>query len=336
MKRKLVGLLVSLFVVGAVFTGCGGSSDSSSAYETATGSYDANGFDSDLGSFYKEAGEGEIATEEAASFDGMEDSGSGSVEYTTSRKLVYTSDVNIETKNFDDDVASIKDLVSKNGGYFEYSSINGTAEYGGRDANYTARIPSKNYQSFMDSVGSIGSVTYSNESVDDITSDYVDVQARLKTLNRKLERLEELEENAETIEDLLAIEDRINNVQYEIENYTAQMKLFDNQVDYCTVRIDLREVVSYSEVKADTFWNRFTEAFSGSFSGFVAFVQWLVIAVVYVLPYALVAGVILVIVFFATRKVRASKKQKKIEKASNSSETPVYKGPQYTDEKDKV
>lgn len=337
MKKRFAILLALAISTSVIFAACGDSSDSTAStydYATESASADAGGFDSKLGSFYAESEEG--AVEEPASFDdNSTGEGGEEIEYDTSRKIIYNSNIDIETKKFDDDVAAIKQLVASNGGYFESSSINGTAEYGGRNAYYTVRVPSKNYQAFMDSIGSIGSVTYSGENVEDITSNYVDVQARLKSLNRKLKRLEELEENADNIEDLLAIEDRINNVQYDIENYTAQLKVYDDKVDYCTVSITLDEVVTYSEVKKDTAWNRFAEAFAGSFSGFLSFLQWLIIALIYILPYALVAGVILIIVWIATKKTRAAHKEKREKEAEvlkNQSKQLKgdYSGPVYT------
>jgi TolA-binding protein len=171
----------------------------------------------------------------------------------------------------------------------------------------------------MNSVGEVGSLASKSESVDDITSSYVDVQARLKSLNTKLERLQELEEQADNIEDLLSIEDRINEVQYQIESYTAQKKAYDDQIDYSTVSIDITEVSTYSEVKADTAWNRFVEAFSGSFSGFVAFIQAFVIAIIYLLPYLILIAIILCIIFFVRKKKGKGFSFKKKDKKTDQS-----------------
>ncbi|SDH28058.1 protein of unknown function [Pseudobutyrivibrio sp. 49] len=301
MRRRIAILLAVLLATGMFSTGCGGTSDGASAdaYDMS-GSTKAlesgAGFDSELGSFYADTNE--IAQEQVeAPKEESVDS-----EYTTGRKIIYSSNISIETKNFDEDIVAIKKLVQSNGGYYESSSITGTAEYGGRYANYTARIPSAKYQAFMDSVGDIGSVTSSDEAVEDITSNYVDVQARLKSLRTKLERLQELEANAETVEDLLNIEDRINDVQYDIENYTAQLKVLDDKIDYCTVSIHVDEVITYTEIKADTFWNRFVEAIGDSLSGFVTFLQGLVIVIVYILPYAIVGVIIAGIVLFMIKK----------------------------------
>ncbi|SDB04379.1 protein of unknown function [Pseudobutyrivibrio sp. YE44] len=377
MKKKIVCLLAVLLSVSLVVVGCGGSKSGATAdyaMET-TDSYDGGGFDASLGSYYadtedyegsadmeapmadnaavgsakkssifdsKEASN-EEATEEAVvePDENTQAKESDEPEYDTSRKIVYTSYINIETKKFDDDVKALKKLVRSYNGYYENSSVTGTAEYGGRTASYTARVPAKQYQEFMDSLGDIGSVTSSNEYVDDITSSYVDAETRLKTLNTKLDRLLELEKNAQTVEELLKIEDRINNVTYDIESYKAQLRLYDDKIDYCTVTIDLDEVVTYTEVKKDTAWNRFVEAFKNSIAGFLAVVQALIIGLIYVLPYLAVAGVILVIVLIITKKRRTIRKKKLEEKLANEreeinnqqpAEDNPYVGPVYTDD----
>ena len=299
MKKRLLALLVIGVMTLAV--GCG-SSDSSyegaSSSSFATEEFAADGWDSGT-SDYKLA---ENATAEAprAESEVGEASEAG---YDLSRKIVYTSSIGIESKKFDEDVAAVKGLISSNGGYIESSSQYGSEEYSSRDARLTARIPAKKYDEFMNAVGSIGSMTSKYEDVDDITASYVDVQARLKSLNTKLERLQELEQKAETVEELLSIEDRINDVQYQIESYTAQKRVYDDQVDYSTVDITVTEVATFTEIKKDTAWNRFVEAFQGSCSGFIAFLQTLVIVIIYLLPYAILVGIVL----FAVGKIRKKK-----------------------------
>lgn len=302
MKKRLLVLIAVCTMAFA--TACGGNT-SGEALEGATNSFmakDAVGFE-------------EIATEDYdmntdmtadASTDGEEVDLSG---YDTSRKLVYNSNIRLESKKFDDDVARVKELVSDNGGYLESNSTYGNVEYGSRSASMLARIPADKYQAFMSSVGDVGSLTSKSENVEDITSSYVDVQARLKSLNTKLARLQELEANAENVTDLLEIEDRINDVQYQIESYTAQKKTYDDQIDYSTVSIDIEEVATYSEVKADSAWNRFAEAFEGSFAGFITFLQNLVIGLIYMLPYIIIILVVVVIIIRIHKK-RKNKKEK--------------------------
>ena len=333
MRRRLLTFIVAGMMLLA--TACGNVGESSSTELTAaigakSSNYDSLGFSESASA--DSIGSGDYADYEEQAYESdYSDEGDSEVdlsEYDTSRKLIYTSYINLESKQFDDDVDTIKELVSTNGGYFESTSSYGNEEYGSRSASFTARIPSDKYETFMSSVGEVGSLASKSESVDDITSDYVDVQARLKSLNTKLDRLLELEEQADNLEDLLAIEDRINEVQYQIESYTAQKKIYDNQVDYSTVSIDITEVVTYSETKADTAWNRFVEAFGDSFAGFITFLQGVVIAIIYLLPYLIFVAIILIIVLLIrkkkgkgklfNRKMNKEKNNKDIDDNSNS------------------
>jgi len=321
--KKIVLCLISTILL---LTACGGAGSTSSVEGEANTSFYAKdnvGFETsdqvDTADYYAEDSYEDASYENEAT----EAPSEGQVdleEYDSSRKLVYSSYISLESKKFEQDVSAVKKLVTESGGYFESTSTSGSKEDGNRSASFAARVPADKYESFMGSVGDVGSLTYKSESVDDITSSYVDVQARLKSLNTKLERLQELEANAENITELLEIEDRINEVQYEIESYTAQKKVYDDQVDYSTINIDITAVVTYSEVKADTAWNRFVKAFGDSFSGFILFLQGVVIAIIYLLPYIIIIAIVLFIIFRVRKKKGKStwfKKKDKKEKENS-------------------
>ena len=92
----------------------------------------------------------------------------------------------------------------------------GSKDSGSRYTYYTARIPAENYRSFLTAAGEAGNVTSLNESAQDITAEYVDVEARLKALNDQRDRLNALADKAETTADLLEIESQLSDVQYQL------------------------------------------------------------------------------------------------------------------------
>lgn len=322
-RKKIMVIALAVAVIMSV-AGCGEATDSNYTseytvddYDSSHDSYDASGFDTSDNSYAEESEALGDAVTEGDSAELAEESGDTTNETealvededtTTERKVIYTSNISIETKKFDQDLDAIKELISSNDGFYESSSLYGSETGEARSATFVARIPSANYSAFMDSVGDIGSVTYKNENADDITSSYVDVATRINTLQVKLDRLTELEKNAETVEELLQIEDRINEVTYEIESYKAQLRTFDDQVEYCTISIDLTEVIEYSEVRPETTMTRFQKAFVNSISGFLLVLQNIVILIIYMLPYLIVIGLIVLIILLATRKSRKARK----------------------------
>ena len=160
----------------------------------------------------------------------------------SSRKIVYNASVRMETTDYDTTRAALQEAVTAANGYLESTDQGGSKDSGSRYTYYTARIPAENYRSFLTAAGEAGNVTSLNESAQDITAEYVDVEARLKALNDQRDRLNALADKAETTADLLEIESQLSDVQYQLESYTGQMRLMDNQVRYSTVDISLQEV----------------------------------------------------------------------------------------------
>lgn len=79
------------------------------------------------------------------------------------------------------------------------------------------RIPADKLNEFVDIVGELGNVTQENESVEDVTLQYVDVESHKKALETEQARLMELLSTAENMEDLLSIESKLSDIRYEIE-----------------------------------------------------------------------------------------------------------------------
>lgn len=233
----------------------------------------------------------------------------------TAQKIIYNADINMESTDFDAARDTLLAAVDDCGAWMEYSSLSGDAKDHDRYAYYTVRVPVENYRTFLAAVGEAGSVLDLSETAENITSSYIDVQARLSALEAQRERLNALADQAETTADLLEIESQLSDVQYQLENYTRQLRSMDQQVSYSTVDIYLREVATLTPTGV-TFGERIADAFGGGWDAFVGFLQGLVIALVYLWPVLLIA----VAVVFILRKVW--RKRPKKEKLPKPAQTP--------------
>ena len=120
-------------------------------------------------------------------------------------------------------------------------------------------------------VGYLSLIHIYSTYMEDITGSYFDTQARLNALEQEEKRLLELLEKAETLDEIIQLEDRISNVRYEIESLTSQMKIYDKEVAYSTVSIFLEDVTEYSA--KSSFGSRTWEAFTGGWNSFVRTVR---------------------------------------------------------------
>ena len=221
------------------------------------------------------------------------------------RKLITTADLSLDVTDFDAATGEIERQVEELGGYLASSSKGGSAESANRWAEYQARIPAQRLGAFLDSAGGTGTVISLTQGTTDVTSAYVDNEARLESLRTQEERLLELMAQAEKLEDLILLEDKLTEVRGEIESLTGQLKLYDNQVAYATVDLRVNEVLRET-LTAPTIGDRVGEAFYGSWQNFCGLIGDGIIAVIYLLPVLLavlvLGGAVLLAVFAARRR----------------------------------
>lgn len=295
--KKLLALVLAL-IICLCYAACGSVSSSTAA----TGG----------GEFYASA-EKDAAPAAVAEDAGMPSGDSNQVsELQDDRKIIYTASMDLEAVDYDATVNALTQAVQTVGGYVASSSQynSGSAENPIRNASYRFRVPADKYKDFLAEVNGAGNVTYQDESTEDVTTQYIDVEARLKSLRAQETRLMEMLNQAGELETLLAVQDQLTEVQYQIENYTAQQRTLDRLTAYSTVHVNVQEVKRITETQ-NTFGQRISVAFRNSWIGFADGCQNLVIAIVYLLPSLLVLAVIvvvvLVIVRVATKKSRARK-----------------------------
>ena len=175
----------------------------------------------------------------------------------------------------------------------------------------TVRIPSDKLDGFVENVKESANVTYISESTEDITLRYVDTESRKIALETERDRLLELLERAETVEDIITIEGRLSEVRYQLESYASQLRTFDNQVDYSTVHINIHEVDRETNVEPKTFWEEVTEEFDDSLydmgRGIKNFAIWFLGSS----PYLILWAVVIVAAVFVLRAVGKKKRIKK-------------------------
>ena len=207
-------------------------------------------------------------------------SGTGSAEAAApavdSAQIIYTANLTLESKDYEAARSALDSALAEAGGYLESSS-----EYSrsgsSRSVSLTYRVPQASYQSFLDAVAAAGNVTYRSQQAEDVTAQYMDVSARLANLQAQRTRLQQLQAQAEDLSDLLQIEDSLTEVQSQIESWQSQLDWYSDQVQQCTVYIDLNEVQTYTPAD-ESFFSRIGTAFITGWSSFVNGLQQLVVA----------------------------------------------------------
>lgn len=324
-KHQLLALLLAALLSLTIFTGCAAKTESADYSYAETTTNTTASAEAPVESFTVE----ETAETEKASYDTVTTASGGSSEtpepsesvsdYTA--KIIYTASVSIETTTFDDAVEALEKQVAGIGGFVESSNVYGDTQYNSdgtttivnRWAYYTVRIPAEHFESFLHETAGFGNVISTSRDAQNVTSAYTDYEARLSSLNTQEERLLDMLAKSEDVETLIALEQRLSDVRYEIESIERSLRNYDMQIKYSTVTLDLREVEVYTPTVPvqRSFGEKLADAFSDGWTSFARSIQRFVLNLVEALPVLLLLAVIVIAIIVLIRRAVKKRRAKK-------------------------
>lgn len=325
---KMYRIVVSVIVVIILLSGCG----SKSSYETTDSMSSAVEYATE---------EAETASMESPSAAPMEAGSADAITYSEStdtmsntnqkaatnsdlqqladnRKYIRTFDFQIETLVFDTATQSLEQLVDQYFGFFQSTEVTGRTINNNsgisRQGIYTIRIPKEKVGDFLKGLVGIGNVLDSSSFVDDVTNQYMDLDARIKTLKVQEERLIAILEDADELQYILELERELSSVRYQIESYMSNFRDLDNRINYSTVNVRLYEVFEPTVIKAQptTFMDKIRDGFTRSLNDAFEFIQNIIIFLITNIPTFIVIAVNLLILYGIIRLVMRTKLFKKV------------------------
>ena len=246
------------------------------------------------------------------------ESDSGAAPEGSPEKLIYSASATVETTEFDGTIEKLAALVEQYGGFVESSSVNGSNYYtqsrgysSTRYASYVIRVPSDKFSALMGSLSTLGNVPYSHTYTENITAQYYDTDARLTAYQTQEARLLEMMEAAKTVEDLIAIEEKLTELRYQIESLQSTLKNWDRQVAYSTLDLEVQEVIAYTPESHMSYAEELALALSNGLKRTGEFFKDLLLAIVGALPALVILAVVLAILIPVWKKRRKARKAKK-------------------------
>lgn len=257
-----------------------------------------------------------------------------------SEHIIKTGSINYDTVKYDEDKAGLLKVLEQheaqinrqeeytNGGqYIPYSTYTPFAwethlpeaevrEF--KTLSLTVQVEQDKFNEFAQDLERVAEVTYSSISNDNVTDRVVDLEGRIDSISAKIKRLEKLYDQANSMEDIITIQNELENAISDKESLEGQYKNITQQVEYSTFYINLNEVeeLQDSTQRRRTFREYLSEAVEQSGIAFVRSLENLAILTVYALPYLIILAIFLVLVKVGTK----SKKRKKAKKLDTSTE----------------
>lgn len=307
MKRTLKNALVLSLALLLLFSfgACGGSGGDTYKSESASSAASQSG---------NQSADTENMPESEAGFDEGAETGGTETVRPQDRKLITTVNLQAETKEYDTFMSWLESHVAGTGGYIESSDMYAYNERE-RSCDLTLRIPADKLNGFLQEMGETCNILQRSVTEEDVTLNYVDAESYRDALLVEQERLMELLEEADNLTDIMSIEDRLTTVRYQLQNYESTLRVYDNQINYSTVHLSVREVVELTEPEPESWGSRAVQGMKDNARSIGRFLQELGLFLVTHIPTLLLLGVIALIILLATsrrrREARARRKQQK-------------------------
>jgi hypothetical protein len=280
MNQKVIILLV-ICIAAILVAGCtgipGGKSDSLPSPQNSGSVSDSNGrLQAESKMAYGDAGAPVPASTPA-------DSGSGTL--TPDTKIIKTAILTIEVDDVPGSVEFLKNLATQKGGYL--SSTNVQKNYNNRlTGTVIIRIPAKEFETTLTGVQAIGTVKSVSTQGQDVTEEYVDLQAQKNSYQNQLAQYNEIMKKAVNVEDVITVQQQIDRVQTELNRLEGRLKYLDSRIDLSTITVNLQEP---EPVGGETGHN-FVSTINEGIAGFFGMIDAIIILVFTLLPLILLGG----------------------------------------------
>ena len=208
------------------------------------------------------------------------------------RKIIYEAAIHLVVRDFSGMENAVSTLVKEHGGYLANVSIDRTSGER-RSGRWQARIPVDQFESFMDAASELGMAESRSQTAQDVTEEYVDLEARITNKKRLEERiLKLLEETDSKIKDVIEVERELARVRGEIEQMEGRLRYLTNRTQLTTVTIIAREQRDYVPPEAPTFLARIRQAWGNSLFSLRQFCEAAGVAIVFAVPWLLVLAIV--------------------------------------------
>ncbi|HOT04601.1 MAG TPA: DUF4349 domain-containing protein [Methanolinea sp.] len=156
------------------------------------------------------------------------------------QKIIRTARVDLEVKDVMATRDALQSIATANEGYIGSLSID---RYRGDrlSGSLVMRVPAASFERALASIAALGRLQSQAVRADDVTEEYVDLQARRMALANQRAQYQRIMERAGNVSEILEVQQQIERVQVEIDRIDGRLKYLDNRIDYATITVSFRE-----------------------------------------------------------------------------------------------
>lgn len=224
-------------------------------------------------------------------------------------KIATTIDINYDTRDLVAFANKAEKLCNEYKGYIEYSDLSNDSY------NITLHLPHEYENDFFTSLSENEEIANKSISNENVTSEYSQTTAEIKSYQTEYDRLLVLMDKAESTADLLTIESRLSELRAKLDYLHSNKTSLDNKVDYLTIRIRA-ELVGYNNEQKESFTKRIKTEFQDNILEIIDTFKELIIRLIVRSPQIIMMLILFKIVWSIRRKNKKLPKKKNIKELS--------------------
>jgi hypothetical protein len=190
---------------------------------------------------------------------------------------VGTIQLTVGGQKFQSTLTQLTDFATTDGGFVAstQSHIGTKASHSFSTGTIVLQVPERNFTMLVDQVRHSGFATSVVTSANDVTGQYVDLQARISALQVSRTQYLKIMSRTNSIGGILSVQEQLNSIQSQIEQYQAQLNLLNSETTYATLTVSLSEsghqaiAHKHPATGVDKAWHE-------SLHGFAAGIEWLI------------------------------------------------------------
>ena len=215
-----------------------------------------------------------------------------------------TISLSVPDGSFGPKLARVVAIAHANGGFVLSSQTEGSTT-----GTLTIRVPAAHFDDAIGQVGALGTVESSSVTGKDVTNEFIDYRAHLQNLIGRRTVLRSLLARTTTIGESLTVVNELEDVQLQIDQIEGQLRFLNNQVAESTLTIDLREESAPAgETRTDGGIQNpsLSRALDRAIQGLFGILATIIVGLGYLLPLAVIAGLVADVVTLVRRRGRAT------------------------------
>jgi len=204
-------------------------------------------------------------------------------------QIIQTANLRLSIAHgsFDDKVDDVHAIIDSYSGFV----VNSTASQGSDkrlvQGSLDLRIPAESYDDALARLRQIGKVEALEETGQDVSQEFVDLNARIRQLRAVEAQLLELLQQANDVPAALAVQNQLSQVQLDLEQARGRLQYLDNRVSYATISLAMHEVGAIAP-KGGGF--SIVDAWATAGSAFLTVVGWIFVGIAVAAPVLVLLG----------------------------------------------